>query len=163
MSERKSTDFIVVHCSATRPSLDIGRDTIREWHIAKGWADIGYAAVIRRDGTIQFGRGFDEIGAHVAGFNSRSVGICLVGGLYEDGSEADDDFPGLFTERQAYSLADVLQVLKLAYPASKICGHRDLSPDSNQDGKITRNEWLKTCPGFDVASWCVGKGIGGLT
>lgn len=153
MTSRSATDFIVVHCSATRPSQDIGRREIREWHIAKGWADIGYAAVIRRDGTIQFGRGFDDIGAHVLGYNSRSVGVCLVGGLYENGSEAKDDFPGLFTEQQAVSLGTVLDLLRLAYPAAKVCGHRDLSPDLNQDGKITPNEWLKSCPGFDVSVW----------
>ena len=36
-----------------------------------------------------------------------------------------------------------------------VVGHRDLSPDNNQDGKITPNEWLKTCPGFD-AGWELG-------
>lgn len=153
MSERKSTEFIVVHCSATRPSQDIGADTIREWHIAKGWSDIGYAVVIRRDGRIEWGRHPDAVGAHVQGFNSRSIGVCLVGGLYEDGSEANDDFPGLFTVPQGSSLTSVLEVLRRAYPAAKICGHRDLSPDANHDGKITPNEWLKSCPGFDIAPW----------
>lgn len=32
-------------------------------------------------------------------------------------------------------------------------GHRDLSPDIDGDGVVERHEWLKTCPGFDVAAW----------
>ena len=36
---------------------------------------------------------------------------------------------------------------------SRICGHRDLSPDLNGDGTISPNEWIKDCPCFDVWSW----------
>ena len=159
MTRRSETQHIVVHCSATRPQLDIGRREIREWHIAKGWADIGYAAVVRRSGLIEFGRHFDDIGAHVLGHNSTSVGICLVGGLYADGSEAVDDFDGLFTLEQGHALRDLLMVLLAAYPSATITGHRDLSPDKNHDGKIDRGEWLKSCPGYDVKAWCARVGI----
>ena len=159
MSRRTRTDFLVVHCSATRPALDIGVREIREWHIAKGWADCGYHVVIRRNGLIEFGRHFDEVGAHVAGMNTVSVGVCLVGGLYENGGEADDDFAGLFTEEQAHALADVLTVLEAAYPDASIVGHRDLSPDLDKDGKVERHEWLKTCPGFDVRAFCAARGL----
>lgn len=159
MTRRSETTTLVVHCSATRPSLDIGRREIREWHIAKGWADVGYAAVIRRNGLIEFGRHFDDIGAHVAGANSTSVGVCLVGGLYEDGSEVVDDFYGLFTIPQEHALVDTLQVLLAAYPDSRIVGHRDLSPDTNHNGKVDKWEWLKTCPGFSVDTFCKRHGL----
>jgi N-acetylmuramoyl-L-alanine amidase len=159
MTRRSETTHILIHCSATKPQMDIGRREIREWHIAKGWVDIGYSAVIRRNGLLEFGRHFDDIGAHVAGYNSVSVGVCLVGGLYTDGTEAEDDFPGLFTPAQDHALVDLLQVLLAAYPSAKILGHRDLSPDKNKDGKISKQEWLKSCPGFDVATWCKLKGL----
>jgi N-acetylmuramoyl-L-alanine amidase len=29
-------------------------------------------------------------------------------------------------------------------------GHRDTSPDLNKDGKITPNEYIKSCPCFDA-------------
>ena len=153
MTRRSETVRIVVHCSATRPQVDIGRREIREWHIAKGWADIGYAAVIRRNGLIEFGRHFDDIGAHVAGRNSDTVGICLVGGLYVDGTEAVDDFLGLYTAEQRVALIQLLKVLRRAYPAAEIVGHRDLSPDTDGDGKIERHEWLKSCPGFAATTF----------
>lgn len=161
MTTRTKTTAIVVHCSATRPQLDIGAEKIREWHMSppRGWADIGYAAVIRRSGLIEFGRHFDAIGAHVAGRNSDTVGVCLVGGLYADGSEADDDFPGIYTIEQAFALKDLLLMLMRAYPRAAIVGHRDLSPDKDGDGKITKNEWLKSCPGFDVERWCKERGL----
>ena len=39
------------------------------------------------------------------------------------------------------------------YPNIKeVIGHRDASTDKNGDGKITRNEWIKDCPCFDVRS-----------
>jgi hypothetical protein len=159
MTRRTKTTHIVLHCSATKPNQIIGRDAIREWHIGKGWADIGYAAVVKRNGLIEFGRHFDDIGAHVAGWNGSTVGVCLVGGLYPDGSEAVDDFEGLYTVEQKHALVDLVQVLKAAYPDALIVGHRDLSPDTNHDGRITQSEWLKSCPGFDVKKWCGRNGL----
>jgi len=161
VSRRSKTTHIVVHCSATKPQLDIGRDRIREWHLAKGWADIGYALVIRRNGLLEFGRHFDDIGAHVAGYNGSTVGICLVGGLYATGTEAEDDFDGLYTVEQKHALRDTLTFLMAAYPDAVLCGHRDLSPDGDGDGKIEKHEWLKSCPGFDVKHWCKLAGLGG--
>jgi hypothetical protein len=82
MTNRSKTNWIVLHCSATRASqVNIGAKDIRRWHKDKGWADIGYHYVIKRDGTLEKGRALDAVGAHVEGHNSDSVGVCLVGGL----------------------------------------------------------------------------------
>lgn len=159
VTRRSNTEFIVVHCSATKPQQDIGVDTIREWHLAKGWSDVGYSAVIKRNGLVQMGRHPDDVGAHVAGYNTRSVGVCLIGGLYVNGAEADDDFAGLYTQEQGHALLETLEFYRMLYPSAKILGHRDLSPDKDMDGKIEKHEWLKSCPGFDVLSWCRGKGF----
>lgn len=48
---------------------------------------------------------------------------------------------------------ELLARLRRQYPAARILGHRDLSPDLNNDGKITPNEFIKACPSFDVATW----------
>lgn len=159
MTRRSTTSFVVIHCSATRPQLNIGRDVIREWHLAKGWADIGYHAVVKRNGLIEFGRPFDDIGAHVAGYNGTTLGVCLVGGLYADGREAEDDFDGLYTVEQKHALRELLVVLKAAYPDAQIVGHRDLSPDKDGDGKIEKHEWLKSCPGFAAREWAKRAGL----
>ncbi len=146
---RRRTEFLVVHCSATPPTADIGADEIREWHVHQNkWRDIGYAAVIRRDGEIEFGRHFDDVGAHVRGFNAKSVGVCLVGGIDFEGNPEDN-----FTDNQFISLRTVLEMLMLAYPFATVLGHRDLSPDTDGDGIIEEHEWLKDCPCFDVKEW----------
>lgn len=149
MPKRIQTKCVVWHCSATRPGLDIGAKEIREWHVAKGWADIGYALVIRRDGTIEPGRALDAVGSHVAGHNTDSLGICLVGGLDLEGKSFASR-PDLFTAAQWDSARVVYQLMRRMYPHAQHFVHRDLSPDKNGDGKITPGEWLKTCPGFDV-------------
>ena len=150
MTDRTLTDLIVFHCSATKPSQDIGRPEIEAWHKAKGWTAIGYHYVIKRDGALQLGRPLEAIGAHVEGFNSHSVGVCMVGGLDEAGKGLIDDESG-FTPQQWATARIVRDFLEALYPKARLCGHRDLSPDKDGDGTVEQSEWLKTCPGFNVA------------
>jgi N-acetylmuramoyl-L-alanine amidase len=72
---------IIIHCSATPEGRDVKIDTIRQWHIDKGWADIGYHYVIELDGQIQAGRPVELLGAHCLGQNKFSIGVCYVGGM----------------------------------------------------------------------------------
>lgn len=134
---RDKTDFIAVHCSATRPSADIGVVDIDRWHRAKGWNGCGYNRVIRRDGTIEQGRPDNAVGAHVDGFNSTSLGICMAGGVAEDGTTPENNF----TPEQYMSLLVVLKELTKAYPKATIRGHRDYPGVK------------KACPSFDVQAW----------
>ncbi|XP_074642080.1 peptidoglycan-recognition protein SC2-like [Tubulanus polymorphus] len=53
---------------------------IQNYHInSKGWSDIGYNFLIGGDGNVYEGRGWGVVGAHVRGYNSRSIGICFLG------------------------------------------------------------------------------------
>lgn len=150
MAVRQMTNLIVLHCSATRRAQDIGRQQLEEWHLARGFSSIGYHFVIRRNGDLEAGRPLEEIGAHVEGFNSRSVGVCMVGGL-DDAGQPFANEPDQFTAAQWQTARTVIAFLRKLYPLARVCGHRDLSPDANNDGKIQPREWLKTCPGFDAA------------
>lgn len=128
--------YLAIHCAATPPSRDIGAKEIEAWHKKRGWKGIGYHYVIRRDGTVETGRAENEIGAHVKGFNSQSLGICLVGGISETGkAEAN------YTKMQAVSLAGLLTDLTKKYPDAIVQGHRDF-PNQN-----------KACPCFDAGKW----------
>ena len=90
---RQETKYIVIHCSQTRPSQDIGAKDIDRWHRERGWLKIGYGKVIKRDGTIEQGRGDDDVQAHVKGYNHCSYGLCLVGGAKEENwKEPEDNF-----------------------------------------------------------------------
>jgi N-acetylmuramoyl-L-alanine amidase len=145
---RRKTDYIVVHCSATRPSADIGADEITVWHRKRGFQAIGYHAVIRRNGEIEFGRNFETPGAHVTGQNMRSVGVCMVGGIGENGKAENN-----FTPAQFESLRCIVMMLKRSWPNAEVLGHRDLSPDLDGDGIVERHEWVKDCPSFDARAW----------
>ena len=81
MNNRKKTNYIVVHCSATKPTMNIGAYEIDRWHRERGWLEIGYHFVIKRDGHIELGRPMEAIGAHAKGYNNESVSICLIGGV----------------------------------------------------------------------------------
>ena len=131
MSVRTNTSRIVIHCSATPPSLDIGAKEIDSWHRDKGWAGIGYHEVIRRDGRIEMGRDYSQIGAHAKGFNHESLGIVMVGGVSED-NKAESNY----TPEQWRSLQITVKHKALLYPGVEFNGHRDLSPDVDGDGII---------------------------
>lgn len=123
---------IIVHCAATKPSMDIDSAKIREWHTQeRGWSDIGYHWVIKRDGAIECGRPEERSGAHARGYNSESIGICLIGGLDEDGKPDAN-----FTFGQYKSLEFLVEDIKDRHPDSEVIGHRDISE--------------KDCPCFDV-------------
>lgn len=136
---------IVVHCSASEFG-DV--PTIDRWHKERGWRGIGYNLVIYNgrpaahgpydpalDGLIVQGRPLDmnvylddmEVGAHAYGFNSTSIGICLIG----------DHF---FTRAQFDSLYFAVSLWRHISPALEVVGHRDL------DAK-------KTCPNFEVSAF----------
>ena len=148
----KLTQFIAIHCSATRASQNIGAKEIDAMHRQRGFSCIGYHYVIKRDGAIERGRPVNTVGAHVEGYNSVSIGICMIGGLNAKGKGENN-----FTQSQFASLRDLVAELKKTYQVAKVQGHRDFSKDLNFDGKITSNEWMKECPCFDVAEFLAAK------
>lgn len=139
---RKRTDYLVVHCSATPPNLDIGAAEIRGWHKAKGWADIGYHYVIRRNGIVEAGRPENLVGSHVQGHNSNSLGICMVGG-----TDARQKPENNYTPEQWASLQTLLTRLFGKYTGAKILGHRDFPAVA------------KACPCFDAIDWAKDHGL----
>lgn len=131
---------VVVHCSATPPEMDIGVKEIRQWHLERGWKDIGYHYVIRRDGTLEVGRPIELPGAHVRGHNKNSVGICLVGGTDSLlNSEMNFTFNQFDTLRDIYVMTgNVSDLVPIDLGELPWTGHRDF--DEGKD-----------CPCFDVS------------
>lgn len=127
-------DTIIIHCSATKPSMDIGAEEIDDWHRARGWAQIGYHYVIRRDGTIEKGRPEHIIGAHVKGHNIGSIGVCYVGGIDEAGNPEDNR-----TAEQKISMFGLVKGLMVHHKVlvERVIGHRETGAP-------------KACPSFDA-------------
>ena len=92
---RKSTDYFIIHCTATKPSMDIGFEEVNRWHRERGFLSCGYHFIIRRNGVIEDGRTTDAVGAHCRGKNHNSIGIAMVGGVTQDDhTKAEDNFEG---------------------------------------------------------------------
>lgn len=147
-------DAIVIHCSATRAGQDVRAADIDKWHKERGFSCIGYHYIIDLDGTVEFGRRLPKAGAHcnTAGlsgesYNNHSIGICYIGGLDENGEPADTR-----TDEQKTAMHELVLRLMEKYPIVEVIGHRDASTDKNGDGEISKNEWIKMCPCFDVKS-----------
>lgn len=135
---------VFIHCSATPPSMDIGAEEITRWHLERGFSAIGYHYVIRRNGHVEKGRDLDgdgdvtdEMGAHAYGHNRGTLGICLVGGIDENGRP---DFN--YTRYQMNAAEKLVAELVARFPGVEVKGHRDV--DSG-----------KACPCFDVGAWWV--------
>lgn len=140
----KEIEYLIFHCSQSEFG-DV--EVIRGWHKQKGWRDIGYNGVITNgylktskefdeefDGRFQEGRALDfssyveteEIGAQTLGYNSRSIGICLIGDKK-------------FTVKQFQTALSVAKLFKAVNPGIKIKGHKEMSTARG-----------KTCPNFDM-------------
>ena len=143
----REINLIVVHCSATRADRDFTENALEVCHRHRGFNGAGYHFYIRKNGDIKNTRPLEKPGAHALGYNAHSIGICYEGGLDVRYRPADTR-----TEWQKHSLRVLIRTLLMDYPGCRVCGHRDLSPDRNGDGRISPEEWVKECPCFEVTS-----------
>lgn len=141
----RNINLIVIHCSATRFNADYTPDMLLRDHKARGFNSWGYHFYIRKSGQRVALRSLELAGAHVTGFNRASIGICYEGGCDNAGKASDTRTP-----EQKKAIIDLLRELVNIYPDAEICGHRDLSPDTDGDGVIEPQEWVKLCPCFDA-------------
>ncbi len=130
----RKIEEIIVHCSATIGGADFHATDIDRWHRQRGFNKIGYHYVVDLDGSIEVGRDETEVGAHCQGRNSRSIGVCYIGGLAKDGKTAKDTR----TDAQKKALERLLASLVKKYPQATIHGHRDYAQ--------------KACPSFDATT-----------
>lgn len=128
----RTINEIIVHCTATPEGKDFKAKDIDRWHRERGWKKIGYHYVIDLDGTIEKGRGENEVGAHCNGRNAHSIGVVYVGGLAKDGKTPKDTR----TPEQKEALWKILISLIIKYHDATIHGHNEFSS--------------KACPCFNV-------------
>lgn len=141
----RKIDLIVIHCSATRAGRPYTPEQLERDHKARGFDSAGYNFYIRENGETVALRPLDRIPAHAKGHNWHSIGICYEGGLDASGRPSDTR-----TKQQKAALLKLVGTLAGRFPVERICGHRDLSPDVNNDGVVSPSEWIKQCPCFDA-------------
>jgi N-acetylmuramoyl-L-alanine amidase len=123
---------IILHCTATEQGKDYDANTIRAWHVKRGWKDIGYHYVIRLDGSIELGRPIDQPGSHVKGHNSDTIGVVYVGGLV-NGKPADT-----MNLEQNNALVNLVKAIRVTFNQKlPLHGHNEYDKG-------------KACPSFNV-------------
>lgn len=122
---------IVIHCSDSDHAHHDNINTIRSWHLERGFRDVGYNYFINKMGRLEIGRPINQTPAHAKGYNSSSIGICLSGKSSH-----------LFTDMQYKTLAKICSNLLHIFDLEKkdIYAHYELNPN-------------KTCPNFDIGSF----------
>ncbi len=146
--------WLVLHHSWTDgpvKAADAARAFDRYHTQEKGWDAIGYHFVIGVDGSLALGRHPGTNGAHAKGFNTRSLGLCLVGNL-------DQRVP---PHEQMSTLGDLVRRLMGEHdiPASHVIGHRETyllnrgltldQIDSLSPAELLSRGAGKSCPGWN--------------
>lgn len=125
-------DKIIIHCTATPEGRNVTLPDVDMWHKSRGFKSIGYHYLIYIDGSIHEGRPLTEPGAHCAGHNANSIGVCYVGGMAQGLTVAKDTR----TAEQKDALKYLIQKLRKMFPGATVHGHNEFAN--------------KACPCFDV-------------
>jgi len=94
----------------------------------RAWADVAYHFFIGKDGAVYEGRALDVRGTHVAGYNTGSIGVCLLGNFMETTPTAE----------QFSALRALGKWLALRLQLTHLAGHRDFNS-------------ITVCPGENLA------------
>jgi hypothetical protein len=123
-----------VHHSASNPfTTTVGK--IRDWHLAKGWDDIGYHRVIDVRGITHVGRNLTYDPAAQLGHNDGTFAICVVGDNTKEHWR--------WNRAQVNELIRQWVAYQVVYPGIEPYGHRDLVSST-------------LCPGLDIRPMLLG-------
>lgn len=117
---------VAIHHSAHLLASDETMKSIQNLHMRRnGWADIGYHYGIDRNGVIYEGRDIHARGASVAGYNTGTIGVVVMGNF-----EVDQPF-----EAQLAALQQVVNWLAATYELSHVAGHSEFNPETVCPGR----------------------------
>ena len=138
---RTGTEYIVLHHAAAK---NCTVEDVHSWHLANGWAGIGYHYFVRKNGEIYTGRPHEKVGAHCPTVNYNSVAICF------EGNFETEEMP----EIQLKSGAELIKYLLKIYPDCKIVRHCDKAktacpgknfPFTNMIKYDSQNSFYRVC------------------
>lgn len=126
---------IILHCTATPEGKDFTVEQIRQWHLARGFNDIGYHFIVDRLGRVHNGRPVEIAGAHCIGQNADSIGICYIGGCTADGKKPKDTR----THAQCEALHNLVASIQQQFPGASVHCHNEFAN--------------KACPSFKICDF----------
>lgn len=115
LSRRGSTNRIILHHAEASTCTP---EDINRWHKANGWSGAGYHFLVRKDGTVYSLRPEWALGAHAAGNNFDSLGICFEGSFMRE----------TMGQTQIDAGRELVAYLKAKYGISKVQRHKDVCP-----------------------------------
>lgn len=134
---------VVLHCAAIRQGQFDHMTpfqvyaTINRWHVERGFFNgFGYHGLFMPDGEYRMGRPFHEVGAHVQGRNTGTIGLLLI----ESATVTKvADFATYFTDAQGAALRALLASLR---GINKVTGHNDYANKLCPGFKVKTEDWL---------------------
>lgn len=152
----KPLQYLVIHCTATKPGHEVTSDEIRHWHTdpvskgGRGWKQVGYTDMIHLDGRVERlvenneDANVDpwEITNGAKGYNAISRHIVYVGGVSANDVKKAEDTR---TPAQIEAMKRYVLDFHERFPNVKIIGHGEVA--------------AKDCPSFNVQKWLAQIGI----
>ena len=102
----RHVDRVFLHCTASSYDHHDDIEVVRQWHLGRGWSDVGYHFMIHRDGSISAGRDIERTPAAQKGHNKGTIAIAMHGG-----QDAKDDF----STKQIVTLREFCEQIRAAY------------------------------------------------
>ena len=141
-SATREITTVIWHWTANyNDQYHVGAEEVHSYHKER-FGFIGYHFIIKRDGQLQLGLDINRQGAHVAGFNDRSIGISFVAGYNcASGTKNPNKYISSksITEAQMRCFKAFMESFYTVFPGGQAWGHADFP---NNKGKVD--------PGFDV-------------
>lgn len=116
--------YVVIHhsvspevCNTTEQCIAAMQETQNMHQYDNGWDDIGYSFGVGGDGNAYEGRGWSSVGAHAPGYNTISIGICVIGNWMEE-------LPSQTQLQKVHELIDYGVRIAMIAPDYKLIGHR---------------------------------------
>ncbi|MBI1277398.1 MAG: hypothetical protein GC179_04655 [Anaerolineaceae bacterium] len=124
LAEAYST--VAIHHSAIPLDTNETMSSVQDLHMdTNHWADVGYHYVIDKNGIVYEGRDIHVRGASVAGYNTGTIGVCVMGNFEIDSPLAI----------QLTVLQQVVNWLSAAYTLTHLAAHGEFNPESLCPGK----------------------------
>lgn len=126
MAKQTVIKELIVHHSAS--PRDVKAERIREWHLERGFDDIGYHYIIEGDPVrLVYGRPVWVVGAH-APPNTGRLGLCIVG----DNTKVEHRW----NASQIRAAQSLIESIRLTFNGIQVKGHK----------KVGKTE----CPGREI-------------